>query len=152
MDLQRTQIRNGWILWSLFAGFSLRILLDGPGGVPAFMLGAVLPLVIVGWLFYFRMLGPGDIKLFCALGGIMGPIAILKCIMVSFLIGAVLSLAILISCGIFCQRFLYLLDYLNEFARTGKRKPYYKKGMAMENIHFSVPIFLSVMLYTGGIY
>lgn len=42
------------------------------GGVPAVLGGSILPLFLLAVLYYFRMLGAGDIKLFCAIGGLMG--------------------------------------------------------------------------------
>ena len=81
-------------------------------GLPVYLAGAVLPLALLGWLFRFRMLGSGDIKLFCRLGGIMGPEAVLYCIGFSFLTGAAISLALLISCGGFTERISYFLEYL----------------------------------------
>lgn len=86
------------------------------------------------------MLGPGDIKLFCALGGIMGVHDIWRCIEFSFLAGAVISLAILIFCGNPAERLRYLTSYLEDYLRTGIRKPYYHRGFALENFHFTIPV------------
>ena len=63
-----------------------------------------------------------------------------------------LSLAILILCGGFSQRIQYLVKYMKTYIRTGERKAYYRNGTAWENIHFTVPVFMSVMLYAGGMY
>lgn len=152
MDLQTMQIENGWIICSLLASGIWTFFEKGLRGMPMFFLGALLPLVMVGWLFLFRMLGPGDIKLFCALGGIMGPAGITKCVFFSFLNGALLAFAILFFYGDFRRRFQYLFNYIKEYARTGVKRPYYKPGRALENIHFTVPIFMSILLYVGGIY
>jgi prepilin peptidase CpaA len=108
--------------------------------------------LLLWWLFFFRMLGAGDIKLFCALGGLMGPGIIWKCMLVSFLLGAILSLAILTACRGFGCRFRYLFSYLRELPQSSAAKPYCQKGMSFEKIHFAVPVFLSVMLYVGGVY
>ena len=71
----------------------------------------------------------------------------------SLLAGAGISLAILISTGGIRRRFLYLYQYMNEFYCTGEIRPYYRKGMSFpENFHFTVPIFLSAVLYAGGVY
>lgn len=153
MDLRNTRVDNGWILFCMITGISVRVIAEGLSGLISFLSGAVFPLLLLGVLFVFRMLGPGDIKLFCALGGILGPGRILKCIILSFFLGAGISLALLISNGDFRQRFQYLFQYICELAETGKRKPYYKRGMSsLENFHFTVPIFLSIVLYAGGIY
>lgn len=152
MDLRTARVENEWILFSMTAGLFWRILWVGTEGIPGFFLGMFLPIVTLGWLFFFRMLGPGDIKLFCALGSVMGPEAIGKCILSSFLLGAVISLAILISYGSFFTRIQYLICYFRTFFLTGEAAPYYKKGMTLENFHFTVPVFMSVMLYAGGVY
>lgn len=152
MDIYQMKIKNSWILLSLSIGIFYRFCIDGWCGGFLFFSGAVVPLGVLGWMFYFRMLGAGDIKLFCVLGGIMGASDILHCIWIAFLIGAVLSAGIFLTCGGFLQRLAYLADYLKDFIRTRQRKPYYHKGMTVENIHFTVPIFMSVMLYVGGIY
>lgn len=151
MDIVCMRISNGWILFSLMTGFFYSLCGNG-GGLYGFLTGLLIPAAVLGWLFLFRMLGPGDIKLFCVLGGVMGPESIWHCMGIAFLVGALLSLAVLVSCGNLADRFRYLADYLEDFMRTGIRKPYYKKGFALENIHFTVPIFMSVMLYAGGLY
>ena len=40
------------------------------------------------------------------------------------------------------------------FTVTGEIRPYYSKGDVgfPENFHFTVPIFLSAVLYAGGVY
>lgn len=153
MDLRTARVDNGWILFSIGTGLGFRALSGGPSALWGAFLGMLFPLFLLGGLFVFRMLGPGDIKLFCALGCTMGGGAIGKCILVSLFLGACISLAILISIGGFRQRFCYFIQYFREYASTGQKKPYYKKDMAaLENFHFTVPVFLSVMLYAGGVY
>lgn len=152
MDIRSASIDNGWILFSMCVGLYLKIWKDGAQAIPVFCIGSLIPLAVLGILFYFRMLGPGDIKLFCVLGGCMGASSIIWCIVVSFLIGAMISLSILIFYGMFCQRIRYFYEYLQDYLHTGMRKPYYKQGMPLENIHFTVPVFLSVVLYAGGVY
>ena len=99
MDLYQMKIKNSWILFSMLIGFGYDLWRGGWNGTAFFISGTGIPLVVLGWLFYFRMLGSGDIKLFCVLGGIMGPVHILWCIWYAFLTGGLLSLAILILCG-----------------------------------------------------
>lgn len=153
MDLRTAKVDNGWILFCLAIDAAVRGLAEGGAGILRFAAGAVIPLVLLGWLFAFRMLGAGDIKLFSALGGIMGVGNIGKCILFSLFLGAFISIAILISNGNISQRFHYFAGYLEELIRTGERKPYCRKGMSFpENFHFTVPVFLSVLLYAGGVY
>lgn len=152
MDFQRTKVDNGWLLFCLMISLIVQLMEKGTSGFITWSCGACLPVLILGWLFLFRMLGAGDIKLFCVMGSVLGAGNILRCIAYSFLIGAVISAALMISNGILCQRIQYLFRYVSDFLKTGKRKPYGKSGMPLENFHFTVPIFLSALLYAGGVY
>lgn len=153
LDLQTARVDNGWILFCLGTGLTAQILERGPGGLWDGFMGILLSAAVLGWLFLLRMLGAGDIKLFCALGSILGAEKILECIFFSMLIGAGISAAILISTGSISQRFLYFILYVKELINTGKIRPYHCGGMSSpENFHFTVPVFLSVVLYAGGAY
>ncbi len=79
MDLYEMRIKNSWIICSFIAGLIYSIWPGNRHGIVQFVLGMTVPPVLLGWLFYFRMLGSGDIKLFCVLGGLMGPYHILWC-------------------------------------------------------------------------
>lgn len=151
MDLYSMRISNTWLSFSLFSGFIFTCM-QGGSGLGEFASGILLPLFLLGWLYWFHMLGAGDLKLFCALGGIMGARAVLYCILLSLIFGAAVSFGILVTCGGFRERYLYLLEYLNRYTKTGIRRPYYRKDPAWENFHFTIPVFMSVMFYAGGIY
>ena len=163
MDIQRAKVDNAWLLFCLVISLTVQLMERGTGGFIAWSFGACTPFLVLGWLFLFRMLGAGDIKLFCVMGSVLGPGTILRCIAYSFLIGAVISAALMISGGILCQRIQYLFCYVSDFFKTGKRKPYGKRcsrrtqtarrpRLPLENFHFTVPIFLSALLYAGGVY
>ena len=153
MDFRKAAVDNGWILFSVIIGLFLRLIQYGITGMGGFFAGIFLPMILLYPLFIFRMLGAGDIKLLCAIGGIMGPRAAGECVLYAFVIGAGISLAILISTGNICHRLHYLYQYISDLYRTGNLKPYYRKGMSVpENFHFTVPVFLSVLLYAGGVY
>ena len=137
MDIQRAKVDNGWLLFCVLVSLFTRIWKMDVSSLGSWICGLLVPILILGILFIFRMLGPTKI---------------LNCISYSFLIGAVISAALMISSGIVCQRILYLLHYISVYFKTGKREPYYKSGMPLENFHFTVPIFLSALLYAGGVY
>lgn len=152
MDLLTEKIPNMAIIIFIMCGVVYRLLTSGAAGCWWYLRGAAIPLLTLFFLFVFRMLGPGDIKLLAALGGIMGPAAIIKCMIFSFLFGAFLSAALLAVCKSLGQRLRYFTAYITLFIKTKKIRPYYKPGAQVENIHFSVPIFMSVLLYAGGFY
>lgn len=87
MDLRTARIDNGLILFSMAVGAVCCIMEKGIAGMFFYAAGSSIPLILI-ILFGFGMLGAGDIKLFCALGGVMGTAGILKCILVSFILGA----------------------------------------------------------------
>ena len=152
MDFRTAKVDNGWILFSMFVGFVLCIRERGVSGIRFFLMGSGAPLFLAV-LFVLGMLGAGDIKLFCALGSVMGFSEILKCICISFMIGACISLATLISEHNFCERIRYFMSYLENTVKNKQILSYGKKDISLpENFHFTVPIFLSVLLYAGGIY
>ena len=143
MDIQRAKVDNGWLLFCVLVSLFTRIWKMDVSSLGSWICGLLVPILI---------LGAGDIKLLSVIGSMIGPTKILNCISYSFLIGAVISAALMISSGIVCQRILYLLHYISVYFKTGKREPYYKSGMPLENFHFTVPIFLSALLYAGGVY
>ncbi len=71
MDFRDASVDNGWILFSFVTGFLIQITERGLKGGAIFLTGVAVPIILLGILFVFRMLGAGDIKLLCALGGIM---------------------------------------------------------------------------------
>lgn len=153
MDLRTAKVDNGWILFCMTVGFLAKLRLEGAAGIIYFVAGSIVPLVLLGGLFFFHMLGAGDIKLFCAVGGLLGVRAVLKCILASLILGAGISAAILISEGNFCQRIHYFIRYIDMTVKTGKISPYSKKEISSpECFHFTIPVFLSLVLYAGGVY
>lgn len=152
MDVWKEKVENRFLVCGWLLGLGYQLGVRQSQGIFYFLAGAVLPVLLLWVLFLFRMLGPGDIKLMSVLGGIMGAETVLFCIFYSFILGAILSLAFLITCGNFLQRFSYFSDYISTFLKTKKRVPYYFTGARPENIHFTVPVLMGVMLYAGGFY
>lgn len=152
MDIYREKVSNGFICIICWVGLGLRQMGISETGVIQGILGCIVPLVLLFPLFLGRMLGAGDIKLLASLGMLMGFPAILFCLGWALIFGAALSFAILIFCGDFLCRLQYFLFYVRKFLQTGKADAYRKEGKQVENFHFTVPIFMAVLLYTGGFY
>lgn len=152
MDLNQERIDNRWIAFGWLIGSSYQLLENGLKGIGIFLLGAAVPILMLYLLFVFRMIGAGDIKMLSVLGGFMGPVAIVVCMGISFIFGAVLSLAVMILCGNLMSRLRYFTGYFHRLTTTKEIIPYIHKGKRMENIHFSVPILMSVLLFAGGFY
>lgn len=152
MDIYQEKVDNRFLIGGWLLGIGFQLGAYHGRGIFSFLAGAALPVILLWILFLFRMLGPGDIKLISVLGGIMGPEAILFCMFYSFMFGAILALAFVIACGNILQRISYFSSYISLFLQTKKRIPYYFTGDQPENIHFTVPVLMGVMLYAGGFY
>lgn len=153
MDIKWEKVSNYWIaagglcslLICLEAGETARIL--------TMVLGMVMPIAVLFPLFLGKMLGTGDIKVFAVLGSVMGVRWILTCIACAFLAGAVAAVPVLLfRCNI-RERFEYFFTYLNHVLITKTFPPYLAPGKNPENIHFTVPIFCSVLFLAlkGGV-
>ncbi len=152
-DLKTGRIPNAWLLTGLALAAACRFVSADPRSIISDSLpGMLIPLLILFPLFFFRMLGAGDIKLFCVLGFLLGKSRIFPCLFLSFLFGAVLSVILMTAAGILRERVRYLISYILLFLSTGKKIPYRREGRRPENFHFTVPILMSVFLAAGGFY
>lgn len=158
MDLRTRRIANEWIITAWIAGLVTQLIRYGTAGAGIFLFGMLFPILALYILFYFHMLGAGDIKLLSAVGGFLGVPAILKCMIVSFMSGAVLSIGIILVCGNLPQRLTKFFNYFQTYFTKRKYQkktepvPYYDGKWGMECIHFSVPVLMGVLLWIGGFY
>ena len=158
MDLRTRRIANEWIITAWIAGLVTQLIRYGAAGAGIFLFGMLFPILALYILFYFHMLGAGDIKLLSAVGGSLGVPAILKGMIVSFLSGAVLSIGIILVCGNLPQRLTKFFNYFQTYFTKRKYQkktepvPYYDGKWGMECIHFSVPVLMGVLLWIGGFY
>ena len=153
MDIKWEKVFNFWICIGLLCGQLLLIHGDEPVHVFGVLAGTVIPFLVLFPLFVCKMLGTGDIKVFAVLGSVMGVRWGITCIVLSFFIGAFLSIPVLIFRCNGKERFLYFFNYLNHIFKSKSFPPYLAPGRNPENIHFTIPIFCSVLLLTikGGI-
>ena len=149
-DFYTRRIPNLLTIAGLIAGAAWQWSANGPPGIGSFLGGALLPLLVLGILHYFKMMGAGDLKYFMVVGGFFGPSLSLKCICYSFLIAAVFSLAAVIKYHILWKRLILFIQYLKEFFSTGIWCPYIVQEDNPAYLHLSLPIFLGSMLITGG--
>lgn len=101
----------------------------GCRGVLYFILNVTIPVILLYLLFRMRALGAGDIKLFSVTGSFMTAEQLMRVIIYSFVIAAVLGMG----------KALYL-----HWGHRGRRKEKYTK------IHFSIAILLAVIFTEGG--
>ncbi len=152
MDWRFAKVKNEWILICLLSGLAARWLESSWRGIIDGLTGALAAVLLTGWLFVFRMLGAGDIKLLTVLGIFLGPSHFLTTLWLSFLFGAVQAVWILTRKKLWRKRILYFCAYLRTEEERRRKKiqrhPYpYRQGSVEnpENIHFTVPVLLSLL-------
>lgn len=149
-DLYQRKIPNTLITAGMITGAAYQWSAKGPPGLLAFAGGVLLPLLLLGILHYFRMLGAGDIKLLMMSGGFFGTAGSLKCICLSFLAAGALSLAVLVKHRILRRRLNYFVQYIINFRQGGKWTPYIQEREDPAYLHFSIPVLIGSLPLTGG--
>lgn len=152
-DLRTGKIPNPLTAGGMIMGAAYQWSVKGPPGMGSFAAGVLLPLLTLGCLHYFHMLGAGDIKLLMAAGAFLGPSECLNCMFLSFLCAAAASAVILARQRIFMHRLRYFCQYLQNYIQSGKWTPYIKQTKGEACLHFSVPVFagtILLMILQGG--
>lgn len=152
MDVKWEKVFNFWIWGGWICGLIFSIISGEEHGWKIFMGGTLAPIILLFPLFLGKMLGTGDIKVFSVLGSVMGVKKIVYCLVTSFLVGAVISVPVLIFRCNARERFSYFFTYLKKVLETRTFPPYLMPGKHPENIHFTIPIFVSVLLFCAGGY
>lgn len=152
MDCRRGKIPNRLVVAGLCAGWFCQLVEKGVLGILHFAGGVGMPVVLLAGLFYFRMIGAGDIKLLSAVGAIMGVDKIGSCMLYSFLAGGCISAILMCKRRNLWKRLNYFFAYIGNYFKTGEWVSYRENQTRESCLHFSIPIFISVLLYMGGIY
>lgn len=114
--------------------------------------GALLIICAVFPLFAMGCLGGGDVKLLMSFPAFVGLKNAFVILWYSLLAAALIGSAKLILAGRFRERMRGFLLYLYTVIRTGKPVRYMTLpaagGMAVNQIHFSLPILLGTMIFS----
>lgn len=158
MDIKSFKINNRLILVGISIGLAFNLYEVGWFGIIQSISGMMIPIVLLFFLFLFKVLGAGDIKLFSVIGGFFGITFVLQSIVLSFLLAGILSVIHLIKYRQVFDRLQYLVEYIQNIFRNqsvvhkevGKIQiiPYYdlKRDGYKGVIHFSIAIVLAVLI------
>lgn len=111
-----------------------------------------MPILLFSVLYYFRMIGAGDIKLLCVLGAFLGPYECVACMTAAVLVGGGMSLVLICRRRLFMKRLSYLAEYISQYSNDKVWKPYLKEVGEEARFAFSVPVLVAVLCYIGGIF
>ncbi|MCD8015274.1 MAG: prepilin peptidase [Lachnospiraceae bacterium] len=145
-DLWSGRIPNAVIAVGLAMGLVCRFFAEGAIGVILSLGGMCLPVLFFGVLYYFRMMGAGDIKLLCVAGGFLGPTGVLSCILRTLFVAAAFSLVILYRNHSLGKRLDYLRRYVCDYAESGKWQPYMEQAGEDAKFCFSVPVLIGILM------
>ena len=162
-DLETGKIGNPLILLGWTTGLCLHTIWCMPAaqgtaemvfsGTLRWFSGALIPLLPGILLHRFGMIGAGDGKLLSAVESCVGPGGSVRVMLASVFCGALVSLPLMVSVSGIRERMLYFASYVRETAETGQIHSYRRSSggpLRPEEFHFSVPVFMAVVLYLGG--
>jgi prepilin peptidase CpaA len=110
-DVKSYKIKNKVTVTFMALGLITNFCYAKYKGLIGSLLGVVVPLVLLIILYALRMLGAGDIKLFCALGAIFGVEHIIEIMAYSFLAGGVIAFFFMLMRRNAKERFRHLFNY-----------------------------------------
>ncbi len=147
-DIHSDKIWNLWIAVGLGIGVLRQLLLGFPLG-KSWIFGLALPVLLFGLVFYIGGIGAGDIKLWILIGGMHGGRIVVRVMIASLLIGALIGL---IQFGRYKQwHFAYedIRDYFKEMILQHKLLKYPGSSIPERRVHFSVAILLGYVWVQG---
>lgn len=123
-DMRTYKIKNAIILSFILIGMTTNAITDGFSGLVFSLEGFAGPVLLLFVFFILRMLGAGDIKLFSAIGAVMGLEFVLYTIAYAFIAGGIMALTILAANRNGKQRLAYLCNYIKTCILTFSILPY----------------------------
>ena len=100
-DVRYRRIPNPFCLATLISGVTLNFILGGVQGGLSSIGGCVLAFILMFILHVFGAMGAGDVKLFAAIGSVIGAHLVLPTFVVVVLTGGLLALASTLRSGVF---------------------------------------------------
>ncbi len=111
-DVRYRRIPNAFVLATLISGLTLNIVSGGLNGGLNSVGGCVLAFILMFMLHVFGAMGAGDVKLFAAIGSVIGAQLVLPTFVVVVLTGGVLALVSIVRSGVFTTTMHRVLQIL----------------------------------------
>lgn len=139
-DLKETRIKNFITLPAALTGLALNVYEGGITGLQLSLKGWLMPILALLILYRINVMGAGDIKLFAAIGAIMGLPFTVYCFMFSVYIGGLISVGLLWKRKQFKRRMLQVLNYVKFILVTKQIPVYVSEGDTGSKFIFSAAI------------
>lgn len=149
-DISTYKIPNRLILVSWFVGISWNSIQYGFYGFLYSFLGLLVPILLLFFLFIFRMLGAGDIKLLSTVGVFYGGLFAIEVVYYSLLFASVQAFFLVFRRKNIKDRIVYFLKFFRKESSKVRMRNYSQGSEASDKnyymIHFSVSILLAFLL------
>jgi prepilin peptidase CpaA len=99
-DVRYRRIPNPIVLATLISGLVMNVTLGGFSGGLNSIGGCLLAFILMFIMHVFGAMGAGDVKLFAAIGSLLGAQLVLPTFVVVVLTGGLLALLVVVRCGI----------------------------------------------------
>jgi|GEM_PF-1123410 len=160
LDILYFRIPNAFLAAALLCAAAFRLQSEGTAAVPDMLLGALIPFALCFLLFFFSMMGAGDIKLLMVIGAYAGSAKICGVMFTALLLAGAIAAFKILRHRMAAFRGFYLTDYLQSlwlYYSGGKRRlkgrsvtPYIGSdeiaGRKPWLMHLSVPIAAAVII------
>lgn len=100
-DVRYRRIPNPFVLATLISGLSINLAMGGVNGALDSIGGCLLAFILMFVLHVFGAMGAGDVKLFAAIGSIIGAKLVLPTFVVVVLMGGLLAMVTVLRSGVF---------------------------------------------------
>jgi len=111
-DVRYRRIPNAFVLATLISGLTLNFIMGGLQGGLYSAGGCVLAFILMFLLHVFGAMGAGDVKLFAAVGSVLGAQLVLPTFVVVILTGGVLALVSVVRSRVFTTTMHRVLQIL----------------------------------------
>jgi prepilin peptidase CpaA len=102
-DVRYRRIPNAFVLATLISGLTLNLVIGGFSGGLNSIGGCVFAFILMFMLHVFGAMGAGDVKLFAAIGSVIGAQLVLPTFVVVVLTGGLLALVSILRSGVFAM-------------------------------------------------
>jgi prepilin peptidase CpaA len=100
-DVRYRRIPNPFVLATLITGIILNVTIAGMSGAISSIGGCILAFILMFMLHVFGAMGAGDVKLFAAVGSVVGAHMVIPTLIVVVLMGGLLALVSTLRSGVF---------------------------------------------------
>jgi prepilin peptidase CpaA len=141
-DVRYRRIPNPYVLAVLIDGLAMNTILNGFGGTISSIEGTAIAFALMFVLHVFGAMGAGDVKLFGAVGSVLGVHLVIPTFVIVVITGGLLALILTMHRGTLSTTMWRVLNILAGFMR-GARNPRYE---IPADRRFTIPYGVAITL------